>query len=395
MPPQRTAAVDSSTGRGAPYALALLSEYTHTLDCLPVDISRNFADLRELDAVLSSSMTSLTDKVRRLTAMIEEGPATQSDRLYLLSDIAEEAKRLKLGGEDKIRVACQAADNLAAHMLHLRTLAEQLPDFDAQRLVRRTTFPHVTKKRFLPPDMANGRRRPRAGMGTIMDVTGEPGSVKRPVKKVVKDDDYDAGPSRSPKKVADAKARAKGIKSNRAASPTDSLVSVTSQFPLPPLPMSAARSGGNRSGNPARRIARSSVRDASVQPAERPSGSRPAFPLASTHPSLRPDGPMRSPLSQATGFVSSPAPPVPVDDTADGGETDEDKKIYCYCKSVSFGDMVGCDNADCPWQWFHLGCIGMEKPPEGDWYCTECRAKVAPKRTNRAPKKRGGGGRAR
>jgi len=44
------------------FALSLLSEYTHSLDSLPLDLSRNFADLRELDAVLSSSMTSITAK---------------------------------------------------------------------------------------------------------------------------------------------------------------------------------------------------------------------------------------------------------------------------------------------------------------------------------------------
>ncbi|KAL1749178.1 hypothetical protein HDZ31DRAFT_79039 [Schizophyllum fasciatum] len=386
MPPQRTAAADSSTGPGAPYALALLSEYTHTLDCLPLDISRNFADLRELDAVLSSSMTSLTDKVCRLTAMLEAGPTTsKADRLYLLSDIAEEAKRLKLGGEDKIRVACQAADNLAAHKQHLRTLAEHVPGFDARKLVRRTVFPHVSKKRFLPPDMMNGRRRPRAGLGVIMDVTGEPAPVKRPAKKVVRDDDYEVGPSRSLKK-ADAKARVKVVKSMRA-SPTDSLVSVTSH--LPPLPVAAlhSRSGGNKNGNASRRVARNSARDASIQPTEK-TPSRPAFPFVSSHPSLRPEGPMRSPLSQA-GFPASPAPVVAHDDNADGGETDEDKKTYCYCNQVSFGDMVGCDNADCPKQWYHLSCVGLDEAPEGDWYCNECSAKVAPKR-NRGTKKKNG-----
>jgi inhibitor of growth protein 3 len=106
------------------YALTLLSEYTHTLDSLPIDLSRNFADLRELDAVLSSSIQSITAKIYNLISMIEEDKTTNEDRLWLLSDIAEEAQRLKLGGEDKIRVACQGADNLKAHAGHLRALTE-------------------------------------------------------------------------------------------------------------------------------------------------------------------------------------------------------------------------------------------------------------------------------
>ena len=34
--------------------------------------------------------------------------------------------------------------------------------------------------------------------------------------------------------------------------------------------------------------------------------------------------------------------------------------------------MIGCENDDCPRQWFHLNCLGMDVAPEGDWYCREC-----------------------
>ena len=46
-----------------PYTLALLSEHTNALDTLPIDLSRNLSDLRELDAVLSSSFISITAKI--------------------------------------------------------------------------------------------------------------------------------------------------------------------------------------------------------------------------------------------------------------------------------------------------------------------------------------------
>jgi inhibitor of growth protein 3 len=95
---------------GIAYSLALLSEYTNTLDALPLELSRSFADLRELDAVMSSGMASITQKIQRLTEMIEKGTVPKEERLWLLTDIAEEANKLKPGGEDKIRVASQAAD---------------------------------------------------------------------------------------------------------------------------------------------------------------------------------------------------------------------------------------------------------------------------------------------
>lgn len=182
-----------------PYALALLSEYTHTLDTLPIDLSRNFADLRELDAVLSSSIISITAKIHNLTSMIEQGTATKEDRLWLLTDIAEEAHRLRLGGEDKIRVASQAADNLKAHSNHLRALTEHLPGFDSSVLERRTVYPHLSERSYLPAmTMEPGRRR-RGGFGSIMVASNpEPSPAKR--KRLPKDEDVDI--IKSPRKAA-------------------------------------------------------------------------------------------------------------------------------------------------------------------------------------------------
>jgi len=193
------------------YALTLLSEYTHTLDSLPIDLSRNFADLRELDAVLSSSIHSITAKIYRLISMIEDDTATNADRLWLLSDIAAEAQRLKVGGEDKIRVACQGADNLKAHAGHLRALTEHIPGFDASVLDRKTTYPHVSDRAYMPTFIMETGRRRRGGLGSIMVATNpEPSPVKR--KRVAKEDDVDVT-GRSPKKPIQAESSAR-VRSN-------------------------------------------------------------------------------------------------------------------------------------------------------------------------------------
>lgn len=200
MAPPRTAAssVSNNTNLTTAYSLSLLSEYTHTLDSLPLDLSRNFADLRELDAVLSSSMASITTKIRHLTLMIEERTSTKEQRLWLLTEIAEEAARLKLGGEDKIRVACQAADNLKLNTSHLRTLAENLPGFDTSTLNRRTTYPHVAARSFMPTVSLESGRRRRGGYGSLLVSAPEPSPAKR--KRVQRDEDLDLLPVRSPRK---------------------------------------------------------------------------------------------------------------------------------------------------------------------------------------------------
>lgn len=54
-------------------------------------------------------------------------------------------------------------------------------------------------------------------------------------------------------------------------------------------------------------------------------------------------------------------------------EEGEDTTIYCICQKVSFGDMVGCDNDNCPFQWFHYKCVGVTEEPSGEWLCPQCR----------------------
>lgn len=58
-------------------------------------------------------------------------------------------------------------------------------------------------------------------------------------------------------------------------------------------------------------------------------------------------------------------------DDEDGG----DDKKYCICQNVSFGDMVACDNEDCPYEWFHWSCVGLKSEPNGTWFCPECTKK--------------------
>ena len=188
------------------YSLALLAEYTHSLDSLPLDLSRNFADLRELDAVLSSSMSLITSKINQLTKMIEDRTASPEDRLWLLTEIGDEANRLKLGGEDKIRVASAAADNLRNHKNHLIDLLHYLPNFDPSVLNRTTYYPHVTSKSYPPHSVETGRRQRRGGNLTgnrNNDGNNYYQNDPNPPKKKRgggRDDDVEGGPNRTPRK---------------------------------------------------------------------------------------------------------------------------------------------------------------------------------------------------
>ncbi|XP_071961053.1 inhibitor of growth protein 3-like [Antedon mediterranea] len=72
-----------------------------------------------------------------------------------------------------------------------------------------------------------------------------------------------------------------------------------------------------------------------------------------------PDAPLVPPLPED--------PSVPLEWTYDPNEP-----RYCICNQVSYGEMVGCDNPNCPIEWFHYGCVGILNPPKGKWYCPQC-----------------------
>ncbi|KOB70727.1 Inhibitor of growth protein [Operophtera brumata] len=52
---------------------------------------------------------------------------------------------------------------------------------------------------------------------------------------------------------------------------------------------------------------------------------------------------------------------------------DPNEPRYCICNQVSYGDMVACDNQDCPYEWFHYPCVGITAPPKGKCIAAEPR----------------------
>lgn len=65
-----------------------------------------------------------------------------------------------------------------------------------------------------------------------------------------------------------------------------------------------------------------------------------------------------------------------VDEGDENGDA-EDNEIYCFCQKPSYGDMIGCDNPGCPYEWFHLSCVGITKPAlEDSWFCPHCAPKM-------------------
>ncbi|KAK5663271.1 hypothetical protein OQA88_3698 [Cercophora sp. LCS_1] len=130
---------------------------------------------------------------------------------------------------------------------------------------------------------------------------------------------------------------------------------------------SDARTGGR--GTPA--LSRSGSNQASSQPTKEGNGERPSAgpgPGGGARTSHHPPAGSRHRSHDVDDEDDDEDDAMDVDDDDAG-----DDKKYCLCQNVSFGDMVACDNDDCPYEWFHWSCVGLKSEPNGKWYCPKCR----------------------
>jgi hypothetical protein len=51
---------------------------------------------------------------------------------------------------------------------------------------------------------------------------------------------------------------------------------------------------------------------------------------------------------------------------------DPNEPMYCICHRLSHGEMVACENENCPIEWFHFVCVGITGKAPQVWFCSEC-----------------------
>jgi inhibitor of growth protein 3 len=351
----------SSPTLGTAHSLLVLSEYAHTLDSLPLDLSRQFADLRELDAVLSASTVSVTQKIYELIDLVENPEAPKQQRLAKLGEIAEEAQRLKLGGEDKIRVASQAAENvrmfisaaedilmlaqLASHKAHMGTLLSAIAPYDTSftpsHLYLRTSYPHLPPRpaQDAVPLEGGRRRRGAVGAGGRGQLGGmlavEALSPVKGRKRAREEEDPPPTPRRERESNTTTTHRRGGAGTAKARKSADSLscVNIHAERPHRVETHTHVAAHVHRANSPSAESVLSITSHAVGQP-----------PTSNT----RPPAPVAQPAPQAV-----PRPPAPAsgEDGEPADEGEQDGGRYCYCQGPSYGEMVGCDDEHCAYEW--------------------------------------------
>lgn len=382
-----------------PYDHVLLADYASTLDALPLDVAKNIADLRELDGVLNNSMIQITQKLNALTDLLEDAAATPEMRYSALVDVAEEAARLKLGTDDKIRVVTQTADLLQSQRSYLDNVLKQValhdPAFAPSRNTSKTSYPTLVFRPFANPSPLETGRRRRAqagnrGFGAAGD---NPTPAKR--RRTNNDDTEHRPAARRDRDTEPAERNGR----RRAASPAESIMSMHSHQQM----LRAGQFNGNGNGTPRSRARPPAQGNRNGQGTPHGAGlmdavmngkdafASPGGPAGFAQQGAYGDQHFGDRWENGQGAMAGPGGAAPADQEGDG-DGDQDERTYCYCDTVSYGDMIACDGDDCPREWFHLACTGLSAAPKGSWFCDECVSKRDNKRNRgRNTKRRAGG----
>ncbi|WVR06468.1 hypothetical protein IAU60_003499 [Kwoniella sp. DSM 27419] len=60
----------------------------------------------------------------------------------------------------------------------------------------------------------------------------------------------------------------------------------------------------------------------------------------------------------------------------EGNDGEADDTLYCTCQQKSYGEMIGCDNEKCEFEWFHVRCVNISGPLPDTWFCPDCVRKL-------------------
>lgn len=94
----------------------LVNASVETFDGLPPNLTRSISDLRELDAVLATSLEGITNNLNLLhKMMVNPDLFRQEERLRLLRSVTDLTRTFRRahGVEDKIRVATNTTETVS------------------------------------------------------------------------------------------------------------------------------------------------------------------------------------------------------------------------------------------------------------------------------------------
>ncbi|XP_005100568.1 inhibitor of growth protein 3 [Aplysia californica] len=389
-----------------------LEDYLELVENLPMEMREKLTEMREMDLQVSNTLDTLDENVKAFFKKCLQANCKKEWKEEQFKKIKEEYYKALEDTDEKVQLANHIYELVDRHS---RRLDQELSKFKMELEADNAGITEVLEKRSLeldkpPPGLTNHKSEKRRLTHTQSTVTNH--SDKRPATEVLSSLANEVvresfGPRRP--SSASSSPAAKMFSSSGSGSG----ISYTL--------------GNIGAGNPAIAAAASQAMAATIQmqTGRRTSSMKASYDLMTKNPSVlpkdlsisvsqsvsAPSTPEPVPRSQRTkkqtskaaalaaaqqqqqqqqqaaaaaaATASQPATPqvstteseeVPSDVQVDEWNADPNEPRYCLCNQVSYGDMVGCDNNDCPIEWFHYGCVGLSQAPKGKWYCPQCTA---------------------
>ena len=389
MPPQQLEHQD---------AAAVLDEWTNRVANLPAEIAFMQEEIAEKDRLMNEHLLIITKEDSKIQKWIRlhgshvVNPKEDASRTIIRTSY-DQAELLQ---EEKLALAQKTQIVIDKHTRILDGYIKALQD--------RGEFPNDAD---IPSLL---RPRPENPKPRVDTSSAPPAQVAAPVVHHKQPNQYTV---RNPVQIQAQQAAAAAASASAPATPAASLLNrhiretslgagnqkrqrLTSGLgPLPSASSSLARHSSMTPGTP-RAGTPSTARAGSAGPRASHKVTKKVAPLGSRQSGVPRKGkPGKSGLSRVkrTGTKNSPSSTndSELSDAESGSDDDDtharmdgdgdeemmddgenDNRHYCTCHRVSFGDMVACDDNECPYEWFHWECVGITKEPQGIWICSTC-----------------------
>ncbi|KAJ7770867.1 hypothetical protein DFH07DRAFT_735248 [Mycena maculata] len=333
--------------QGLEDASTIVSEFIYSLDNLPNEVAHLLQEIKEKEIKAQELQQEIDkDSSRYLRHSLRASNSTSSSSSVSPSPATSRAPSPKSALiPAKISAAYAEINEISAEKINL---AQRIIDLVSRTRARLES--DLNKVRVLQGEIPDQ---------SIMSRTRTPSVSDSPLVNV----EVYSGASRNPASQISESLRT-------ALAGSASMPDMRQPAPIPPvLTASASISAGPPQKK--RRITATAPTSIKLAPVATPTPPRrSASPLtsATTANSHVHTSHKRSRLSRQIH------PREDIDMDADGDEDGEgeDENLYCFCQKQSYGDMIACDNDDCPYEWFHLACVQLSQPTTEKWYCREC-----------------------
>ncbi|KAH8292827.1 hypothetical protein KR054_011073 [Drosophila jambulina] len=293
-----------------------LENYLDGLESLPTELERNFKLMRKLDDRAQTAMKSIDSHAKDFMRKLgENGALGDEERKERLEDIKALFGKAKEYSDDKVQLAIQTYELVDKQ---IRRLDNDLARFEGE-IQEKASSTRAKSEEVVAKSKCKTAFWIASTLNVVLLAEGR-------------------------KKTKDSKATS-GKKKKSASSDEETPRGGTSQTNVNTSLNSTTNAGQGTKKKKSKVNQEKDTRKGGAQKkvAEVDDSEKESSHTAATHPSDVMDMPV-----------------------------DPNEPTYCLCHQVSYGEMIGCDNPDCPIEWFHFACVGLTTKPKGKWFCPKC-----------------------